>query len=96
MSLSDYRTNVEPFFAERGFHEMEIGRTMHRFGNFAHVLSAYEARTEPDDDRPERRGVNSIQCYNDGHRWWVANMIWDNEREGLEIPEAWLNQPTGG
>ena len=91
MTPERYRENVTPFFATHGFHEIETARRVQRFGNFAHVMSAYEARVRRDDPMVERRGINSIQCFHDGRRWWVMNMIWDNERNGLEIPGDWFD-----
>jgi hypothetical protein len=86
MSLDEYRENTTPFFAANAFFEIEIARRIDVFGNMAHVWSAYEARTSLDDATPERRGVNSIQLYRDETgRWQIISMIWDNEREGLEI-----------
>ena len=35
------------------------------------------------------RGVNSIQLFHDGERWQVVSVLWDNEREGLEVPSDW-------
>ncbi|WP_321327084.1 hypothetical protein [uncultured Parasphingorhabdus sp.] len=23
-------------------------------------------------------------------RWWIMGIIWDNEREGLDLPREWL------
>ena len=41
-----------------------------------------------DDAEPERRGINSIQLFRDPDRGWrIMAMIWDNEREGVTIPE---------
>ena len=86
MSLDDYARNTTPIFAAQGFHEVEIGRRVDLFGNIAHVWSAYEARISPDDSDPERRGINSIQLFNDPDRGWrIVAMIWDNEREGVAI-----------
>lgn len=87
MGQADYRTDVEPFFAANPFYEVEIARKIDVFGNMAHVWSAYEAKTSPDDPTPERRGINSIQLFRetDG-RWRIISMIWDNERPGLDLP----------
>jgi hypothetical protein len=86
MSLDEYRENTMPFFAAKPFYEIEIGRRIDVFGNMAHVWSAYEARTAPGDAKPERRGVNSIQLYRDENGVWrIISMIWDNEREGLNV-----------
>lgn len=88
MGLDDYARDTTPFFAENDFYEVEIDRRIDLFGNIAHVWSAYEARTALDDAKPERRGMNSIQLFKDADLGWrIVAMIWDNEREGVAIPE---------
>jgi len=83
MNAAEYRADTEPFFAANDFWEVEIDAREWRFGNIAHVLSLYEARNDPRQAVPERRGINSIQLYHDGQRWWVMSVLWDNERPGL-------------
>ncbi|MDQ4087932.1 MAG: hypothetical protein M3177_07995 [Pseudomonadota bacterium] len=86
MGLDDYARDTGPFFEANAFYEVEIGRRIDLFGNIAHVWSAYEARTSLDDAEPERRGINSIQLFRDPELGWrIIAMIWDNEREGVEI-----------
>jgi hypothetical protein len=87
MSLEQYARDTSPYFAENDFFEIEIGRRIDLFGNMAHVWSAYEARRSLDDDEPERRGINSIQLFRDPELGWrIVSMIWDNERDGVEVP----------
>ena len=81
MSLEEYATNTAPYFEANPFYEVETGRKIDLFGNIAHVWSAYEARTSPDDSDVERRGINSIQLFRDPELGWrIIHMIWDNER----------------
>jgi hypothetical protein len=81
MGLEEYSRDTQPFFDANAFYEIETSRRIDVFGNIAHVWSAYEARRSPDDDAPERRGINSIQLFNDPDRGWrIIHMIWDNER----------------
>ena len=81
MGLDEYSRDTQPFFDANAFYEIETSRRIDVFGNIAHVWSAYEARRSPDDDAPERRGINSIQLFNDPDRGWrIIHMIWDNER----------------
>lgn len=88
MGLDDYARDTSLFFAENDFYEVEIGRRIDLFGNIAHVWSAYEARTSPGDDKPERRGINSIQLFRDADAGWrIVAMLWDNERDGVALPE---------
>lgn len=92
MSPRDYARDTTPFFAENDFHEIETARRIDLFGNIAQVWSAYEARRVPDDAEPERRGINSIQLFQDPERGWrIMSMIWDNEREGVEWPGSKLS-----
>jgi hypothetical protein len=86
MSPEEYAADTTPFFAANPFYEIEIARRIDVFGNMAHVWSAYEARRAPDDTMPERRGINSIQLFrNEQGHWQIIAMIWDNERDGVEI-----------
>lgn len=94
MDFQDYKADTADYFRHNSFYEVEIARHIDRFGNIAHVFSTYESRHNPDDVQPFKRGINSIQLFNDGSRWWVMNVLWDNERNGLPIPEMYLHCNT--
>jgi len=84
MDPQSYAKDTAPFFAETDFFEIEVARRIDVLGNMAHVWSLYEAYNEPGRSQPERRGINSIQLYNDGKTGWrIISMIWDNERPGV-------------
>jgi len=76
-------------FRRDGFFETEIGREVERFGNTATIRSAYETRRRPDGP-VLGRGINSIHAFWDGARWWIASVVWDEERPGNPIPPALL------
>ena len=80
-----YISSRTPFFASNDFYEWEVSRREERFGNIAHVWSAYEGSRTPGGE-VILRGVNSIQLYHDGDRWWVVSMLWDNERTTIPLP----------
>jgi len=71
----------------------EIHRTTERFGNIAHVLSTYESRTKLSGP-VIARGINSIELFWDGTRWWIASAIWDDERPDNPIPAQYLPAAT--
>jgi hypothetical protein len=77
---------------ERGFFETEIGRHVDTYGNIAQVFSAYEARAKKEDEKPFMRGINSIQLWNDGKRWWIVSVLWQSENEHQRIPEEFLKK----
>lgn len=87
-SFDEFVASRGPFLNSTDFYEVEIARQEFRFGDIAHVLSAYEARTAPSPaGKVLRRGVNSIQLMHDGQRWWILSTIWDNERDGIKLPK---------
>ena len=68
----------------QGFYEEEIHRVTRKFGNTTHVFSTYVMK---DGNRREiGRGVNSIQLFWDGDRWWISGVAWDDERPDNPIP----------
>jgi hypothetical protein len=73
----------------RGFFEKEIHRVQERFGPIAHVWSTYESR-EKEDGPIIARGINSIELFWDGRRWWIANAVWTDETRDNPIPAEYL------
>ena len=92
-SPDSYIEGNESFLESEGFHEQEITRTVDSFGNIAHVFSAYEARHALTDDKPFVRGINSIQLFNDGKRWWVLSVAWSPETPQHPLPKQYSEKP---
>jgi hypothetical protein len=91
-NIMDHQTFVDDsnsFMVRDGFYEREIHRVTRRFGNIAHIFSTYETRQKPDGPVTSR-GVNSIELFYDGTRWWIASAIWDGERADNPIPKELL------
>ena len=91
MTHKQYVDATNESFVSAGFHEREINRVVNRTGNIAHVFSTYEYTN--DGKTETGRGVNSIELYWDGTRWWIAFASWDEERPGSPIPKEFL--PSG-
>jgi hypothetical protein len=90
--VMDHQTYVDltnDMFVRRGFFEQEIHRTTHRFGNVVHVFSTYEMR-EKADGPVIGRGINSVELFWDGQRWWISAAQWDDERPDNPIPPEYL------
>jgi hypothetical protein len=85
-----YVERNDPYFKTHGFFERSIANRVEEFGNLAHVWSTYESRHAADDAKPFTRGVNSIQIVHAQGRYWLASVLWDDERPGLTLPEKYL------
>ncbi len=74
---------------KNGFFEEEIHRVTNHFGNVAQVFSIYQEKLKLDGDIIGR-GVNSIQLYFDGTRWWISAVTWQSESADNPIPKEYL------
>ncbi len=92
--IQDHQTYVDASdgLSKRGFFETEVHRVTERFGPIAHVWSTYESRQEAKGP-VIARGINSIELFWDGKRWWIANAIWTDETKDNPIPKEYL--PAG-
>lgn len=90
LDIEGYIARVEPYFAENGFYEKEVARRTEQFGHIAQVWSIYESRHSESDPEPFMRGINSIQLFNDGTRWWIVTIYWQHESADDPLPEKYL------
>ncbi len=90
LDVEGYIARVEKYFANTGFYETEVARRVEQFGQIAHVWSTYESRHDPSDLEPFMRGINSIQLFNDGSRWWILSIYWQHESPQHPLPEKYL------
>jgi hypothetical protein len=90
LDVEEYIARVRPYFENNGFYEKEIARRTHRFGRIAHVWSTYESRHHPGDPEPFMRGINSIQLFHDGKRWWIVTIYWQHESLAHPLPNKYL------
>ncbi len=45
-----------------------------------------------EDPEASIRGINSIQLFNDGERWWISCIMWEDERPDNPIPDEYLHK----
>lgn len=78
------------YFKTNGFFERGIANRIEEFGNLIQVWSTYESRHTEADAKPFARGINSFQIVHAQGRYWIANIMWDDERPGLTLPQKFL------
>jgi hypothetical protein len=85
LSVDDYVKGAGGYFAKNGFFESAIVNRVQKFGNVAQVFSSYESRHAA-AEKSFTRGINSIQLLNDGSRWYVLSILWDEETPANPLP----------
>jgi hypothetical protein len=93
LDVEGYIGMAGPRLERDGFFEREIARRVERYGGVVHVFSTYESRRTAADPAPFARGINSIQLWNDGKRWWIVTIYWEGERPSNPIPAPYLKSP---
>lgn len=92
--VEQYITLVGLRLESGGFFEREIAHRIERYGGVVHVFSTYESRRALSDPAPFARGINSIQLWFDGRRWWIVTIYWEGERPDNPIPASYLKNPS--
>jgi hypothetical protein len=72
-----------------GFFEQEIHRVTETYGTVTHIFSTYETKEKKEGPVTDR-GINSIQLFYDGQRYYVINIFWCSESRGFPLPEKYL------
>jgi hypothetical protein len=85
-SVEDYVRLGGGYFLKNGFFEKPI---VSRKPATSQVSAAMNPATLP---RPAR-GINSFQMAFDGKRWWVVNILWDEERPDNPLPKEFASKP---
>jgi hypothetical protein len=92
LDVERYIVRVSDYFDQTGFFETEIAGQTEQFCQITHAFSSYESRYSPDDPEPFMRGINSIQLFNDGKRWWIVTVYWQHEQPDNPIPDKYLRE----
>jgi hypothetical protein len=98
-SASPEISSVDAFIAARqrlvdsgaltSFEEVETSAITEVFGNIAHRFSTYEKRGTIGGEQIEGRGAISTQFIHTLSEWKMSSMAWDDERQGLVIPDRY-------
>jgi hypothetical protein len=83
----------DPYFKTNGFFERSIVKRVEEFGNLVEVWSTKESRDAKDDAQPSSRGIDSFQIVHAHGRFWIASLIFDDERPGVTLPAKYLKTP---
>jgi len=85
-----YVERDDPYFKANPFYEHGIANRIETFGNLTSVWSTYESRKAPSDTKPFERGINTLQIVHARGRYWIANIMWDDESHGDTLPDKYL------
>lgn len=89
MTHQEYVDRTDASLVSKGFDEREVHRSVLRYGEIASVFSTYESR-QSRTGPVIARGINSLQLFHDGARWWIVSATWRDESASRRIPREYL------
>lgn len=76
---------------EIGFVEAELNRITESYGAVTHAFSTYKSDYVVNGTPTKARGINSIQLFNDGKRYYIVSVYWDGDSK-LVMPQKYQGQ----
>jgi hypothetical protein len=90
MTHQEFVDSSEASIGGKAFYEHEVHRITQRAGNIAHVFSTAERGSSP-DGKVEGRGIDSLELFWDGKRWWITGAnLWDINTAKHPLPPEFL------
>jgi hypothetical protein len=76
---------------EIGFVEAELNRITESYGAVTHAFSTYKSDYTVNGNPMKAQGINSIQLFNDGKRYYIVSVYWDGDSK-LIMPKKYQGQ----
>ena len=87
----EYAQRNQTRLADEGFTEQELYRITNTYGAGTQVFSTYESHfTNKNGEEEITKGINNIQLYFDGERYFIVSIFWDANAKNIEVPERYL------
>lgn len=68
---------------------MKRARPSMNYNGIANVFQSFYGK---DSENKEERGINSYQLVYFKNRWWIANLLWTGDANGVKIPKKYLRR----
>lgn len=77
--VESYISRLSEVLAKKDFYEYGYDYEIEICGNIAQAKSKYEAKAAQNHTTPIKSGTNLVQLINDGSKWKIMNMLWEDK-----------------
>jgi hypothetical protein len=88
VSLEEFIKLLHDQYYEKGYLEYEISKVVNEYNGIANVFQSFYGK---DSENIEEKGINSYQLVYFNNRWWIANLIWTGDSNGVKVPKKYLS-----
>jgi hypothetical protein len=87
----EYAERNKTRLSDIGFNEDELYRIINSYGAGTQIFSTYESHfTNKNGEEEITKGINNIQLYFDGERFFIVSIFWDANAKNIEVPDRYL------
>jgi len=87
----EYAERNKTRLTDIGFNEEELYRITNSYGAGTQIFSTYESHfTNKDGAEEIIKGINNIQLFFDGERYFIVSIFWDADAKNIQVPERYL------
>lgn len=87
----EYVQRNQTRLSDIGFNEEELYRITNAYGAGTQIFSTYESHfTNKNGEEEITKGINNIQLYFNGQRYFIVSIFWDANAKNIEVPERYL------
>lgn len=87
----EYAQRNQTRLSDIGFNEAELYRITNSYGAGTQIFSTYESHfTNKNGEEEITKGINNIQLFFDGKRYFIVSIFWDANAKNVEVPERYL------
>jgi hypothetical protein len=86
-TLEQFISSMNDDYYNNGFVEYEISKVVNEYNGIANVFQTFYGK---DSENKEEKGINSYQLVYFNHRWWIANVLWTGDNNGVKVPKKYL------
>ncbi len=87
VTVDEFIELMQDQYYQDGFTEYELGKVVNEYNGIANVFQSFYAK---DSEQNEGRGVTSYQLVYFDERWWIADVLWTTDSNGVPIPKKYL------
>jgi len=87
VTVEEFIESMDDEYYGQGYIEYEISKVVNEYNGLASVFQVYYGK---DSEGIEEKGINSYQLVYFENRWWIVNLVWTGDSNGVEVPEKYL------
>lgn len=87
VNLDDFIEMMHDEYYDQGFTEYELGKVVNEYNGIANVFQSFYANDSEDEGG---RGITSYQLVKFNNQWWIADVLWTTDSNGVEVPSQYL------